>query len=216
MSVVFSVNDLDNDNDDVQLPNLSPDMCSVVRPADPHNVLQPGKGGRQGGSQVVALHIHHLLLAGQREPQHAKGGRSVRSVCPGITEFFNVGPQVGCGRRKAKDPDNLDVALVHLLIEKAIGVAGRAAHWLRLPPEANEPVELLLHDIAGQAGREGVLDDSASRGVVAVGQARLAPAHQVGHPDVPVVDESNDVGVVRTHGGIEPGTTCFRLDLVRE
>ena len=73
-----------------------------------------------------------------------------------------------------------------------------------------------LHDIAGQAGREGILDNTSGRGVVAVGQARLAPTHQVGHPDVPVVHEGNDVRVVRTHGGVQPGAACFRLDLVRE
>lgn len=132
--------------------NLGPDMCSIICPSNPDNVLKPGEGGRQGGSQVIALHVDHLLFAGQSEPQHAKGGCGVRGVCPGITKFFNVGPEVGCGRREAKDPDNLNIALVHLLVEKAISVASRAAHWFRLPPEANEPVELLLHDIAGKSG----------------------------------------------------------------
>ena len=76
---------------------LSPDMCSIVRPSDPHNVLQPWEGGGQGGPQIVALHVHHLLFTGQREPQHAQGGRGVWGISPGITKLFNIGPKVGSG-----------------------------------------------------------------------------------------------------------------------
>ena len=51
---------------------------------------------------------------------------------------------------------------------------------------------------------------------MAVRQSRLAPAHKVRHPDVPVVDEGNDVGIVGAHGGIESCTRCFSLDFIGE
>ena len=199
-----------------QLTNLCPDMCAIVRPTDPDNVLQPGEGGGQRGSQVVALHIHHLLLTRQGESQHTKSGRGIWCVRPWIAKFFNVWPQVWCGRGKSKDPNNLNIPLIHLLIEKTISVACRSSDWLWLPPEANEPVELLLHDVAGKSSRERILNNSSSRGVVAVRQASLAAADKVGHPDVPVVDEGDDVRVVWAHGRVQTGTTCLCLDLVRE
>lgn len=49
-----------------------------------------------------------------------------------------------------------------------------------------------------------------------MGQTRFAAAHKVGHPDVPVVDEGDDVGVVRAHRSVQPGAACFCLDFVRE
>ena len=51
---------------------------------------------------------------------------------------------------------------------------------------------------------------------MAVRQPRLASAHKVRHPYVPVVDEGNDVGIVGAHGGIESRTRGFSLDFIGE
>ena len=43
------------------------------------------------------------------------------------------------------------------------------------------------------------------------GESLFLPRHQVGHPDVGVVHERDEVGVVGTHRGVETGTNRFGL-----
>ena len=73
------------------------------------------------------------------------------------------------------------------------------------------PVKFFLHYVAGQSGGERVISDPGRDCIVAVGEALLAAAGEVRHPDVARVDEGDQVGIVRAHRGVQPSTRRLGL-----
>lgn len=73
------------------------------------------------------------------------------------------------------------------------------------------PVKFFLHYVAGQSSGQRVICDPGCDCIVAVGEALLAAAGEVRHPDVARVDEGDQVGIVRAHRGVQPGTRRLGL-----
>ena len=67
------------------------------------------------------------------------------------------------------------------------------------------PVKFLLHYVAWQSGGQGVVSHAPGDCIVAESEADLLSGDQVRHPDVPGVHEGDQVGIVRTHRGVQTG-----------